>query len=67
MPITDCDWPHPLCEVLIDAAGGLGIPRNPDYNSGFQFGAGYYQRFINQGRRVSAAEAFRDRSWPDKA
>ncbi len=58
LPITDCDWPHPLCEAFIDAAGGLGIPRNPDYNSGFQFGAGYYQRFINQGRRVSAAEAF---------
>lgn len=58
VPITDMDWIHPVCEAFIDAAGGLGIPRNPDYNSGVQFGAGYYQRFIHNGRRVSAARAF---------
>lgn len=58
VPITDMDWIHPVCEAFLDAAGGLGIPRNPDYNSGTQFGAGYYQRFINNGRRVSAARAF---------
>ncbi|MCH9670966.1 MAG: GMC family oxidoreductase N-terminal domain-containing protein [Gammaproteobacteria bacterium] len=58
VPITDMDWIHPVCEAFLDSAGGLGIPRNPDYNSGLQFGAGYYQRFINNGRRVSAARAF---------
>ena len=58
VPITDMDWIHPVCEAFLDAAAGLGIPRNPDYNSGVQFGAGYYQRFINNGRRVSAAKAF---------
>ncbi|MCB1739708.1 MAG: GMC family oxidoreductase N-terminal domain-containing protein [Gammaproteobacteria bacterium] len=57
-PITDCDWLNPLCEAFIAAAGSLGIPRNPDYNAGTQFGAGYYQRFIHRGRRVSAADAF---------
>jgi choline dehydrogenase len=58
VPVTDMDWIHPVCEAFLDSAAGLGIPRNPDYNSGFQFGAGYYQRFINKGRRVSAARAF---------
>lgn len=56
--VTDCDWQHPLCEAFIDAAGGLGIPRNADYNAGLQFGAGYYQRFIHNARRVSAADAY---------
>lgn len=58
VPITDMDWIHPVCEAFLASAGGLGIPRNPDYNSGLQYGAGYYQRFINKGRRVSAAKAF---------
>jgi choline dehydrogenase len=58
VPVTDMDWIHPVCEAFLNSAAGLGIPRNPDYNSGFQFGAGYYQRFINKGRRVSAANAF---------
>ena len=44
VPVTDMDWIHPVCEAFLDSAAGLGIPRNPDYNSGFQFGAGYYQR-----------------------
>jgi choline dehydrogenase len=57
-PVTDIDWINPLCEAFLASAEGLGIPRNPDYNSGTQYGAGYYQRFINGGRRVSAADAF---------
>ena len=57
-PVTDIDWFNPVCEAFLASAEGLGIPRNPDYNSGVQFGAGYYQRFIHRGRRVSAADAF---------
>lgn len=58
LPITDSDWSNPLAEALLDAAAGAGIPRAADYNSGFQFGAGYFQRYIHKGRRVSSAKAF---------
>jgi choline dehydrogenase len=58
MPITDLDWRNPVSEAFLDSAVGLGIPRNPDYNSGYQFGSGYFQRFIHRGKRVSAANAF---------
>ncbi len=58
LPITDSDWLNPLVEAFITAAEGMGIPRSRDYNAGFQFGAGYFQRFIHEGKRVSAAKAF---------
>ena len=32
--------------------------RAVDYNSGTQFGAGYFQRYIHKGWRVSSANAF---------
>ncbi|MCO6415032.1 GMC family oxidoreductase N-terminal domain-containing protein, partial [Siccirubricoccus sp. KC 17139] len=56
--VTDNDWIHPLSEAFIEGCVGLGIPRNPDYNSGDQAGVGYYQRAIRNGIRVSAARAF---------
>ena len=58
IPVTDMDWIHPLSEAFIAGCVGMGIPRNPDYNSGDQAGVGYYQRTIHRGRRVSAAVAF---------
>jgi choline dehydrogenase len=58
LPITDCNWRHPLCDAFIEAAHGLGLPRNPDYNGASQLGVGYYQSYIHKGRRVSAARAF---------
>ena len=58
LPITDIDWINPLAEAFLHAAAGAGIPRTADYNSGFQFGAGYFQRYIHRGRRVSCADAF---------
>ena len=58
LPITDCDWRHPLCDAFIDAAVSLGLPRNPDYNAGTQTGVGYFQRWIRNGWRISAARAF---------
>jgi choline dehydrogenase len=58
LPITDCDWRHPLCDAFIDAAVGIGIPRNPDYNAKTQTGVGYFQRWIRNGWRISAARAF---------
>ena len=58
IPVTDMDWFHPVTEAFIQGCVGLGIPRNPDYNSGNQAGIGYFQRAILNGRRVSAARAF---------
>ena len=58
LPITNPDWTNALAEAFIVGAGELGIPRNPDYNGERQEGAGYFQRNIHRGRRVSAAHAF---------
>jgi len=58
LPVTDIDGSDPICDAFIDGAAGLGIPRNPDYNGATQAGVGYFQRVIENGRRVSAARAF---------
>ena len=58
LPITDLDLIHPVCEAFIEGAETLGIPRNPDYNSGNQAGSGYFQRTVHKGYRYSAAKAF---------
>ncbi len=58
IPVTSQDWIHPMSEAFIRGVEGLGIPRNPDYNSGDQAGVGYYQRAILNGRRVSAARGY---------
>lgn len=58
MPITDLDLTHPVCEAFIEGAAQMGIPRNPDYNSGDQAGTGYFQRTVHRGYRYSAAKAF---------
>lgn len=58
LKVTPSPWTHPICEAFLAGAQTLGIPRNPDYNSGSQFGAAYAQRTIANGRRQSAATAF---------
>jgi choline dehydrogenase len=58
LPITESDWRHPLCNAFIEAAVNAGVPHNPDYNAATQAGVGYYQRYIEKGWRVSAAQAF---------
>ena len=58
LPITDLDLIHPVCEAFIEGAAQMGIPRNPDYNSGDQAGTGYFQRTVSKGYRYSAAKAF---------
>lgn len=58
LPITDPDWHNELCEAFIQGATEFDIPRNPDYNGAQQEGAGYFQRTIYRGRRVSCADAF---------
>ncbi len=58
LPITDCDWRHPLCDAYIESAREFGMPSHVDYNAADQTGAGYYQRWIVDGWRVGAAKAF---------
>lgn len=58
LPITNSDWHNALCESFLAGASEYGIPRNPDYNGARQEGAGYFQRNIHRGRRVTCADAF---------
>jgi choline dehydrogenase len=58
LPVTDCDWRHPLYDAFIDAGVQFGLPRDVDYNGESQRGVGYYQRLIENGWRVSTARAF---------
>ncbi len=58
LKVTPSPWTHPLCDAFLASAESLGIPRNPDYNAGQQFGAAYSQRTIASGRRQSASRAF---------
>nr|MBX2880970.1 GMC family oxidoreductase N-terminal domain-containing protein [Granulosicoccus sp.] len=48
----------PLCDAFIEAASQTGLPKHNDYNAESQRGAGYYQRFIYQGKRETVASAF---------
>lgn len=47
-----------LMEAIFDGAEEIGIPRNKDFNGLTQEGAGYYQFFIREARRCSAAVAY---------
>ena len=48
----------PLCEAVIQAGVGLGLPRRDDLNGIDQEGIGYFPATIKNGWRVSAASAF---------
>ncbi len=58
IPVTDCDWTHPIIDAFIDGAVNSGVPRNQDYNNGHQEGIGFYQRAIHNGWRRSSARMF---------
>ncbi|MBN9511988.1 MAG: choline dehydrogenase [Alphaproteobacteria bacterium] len=58
--VADMIERHELCDAFIDAAEGMGYPRNPDYNNGKQEGFGYYQTTMKGGKRWSTARAFID-------
>lgn len=58
IPVRPMDWFHPISESFIEAAVAAGHKRNPDYNSGDQEGVGYFQRTIENGVRISAANGF---------
>ncbi|MBV8835096.1 MAG: GMC family oxidoreductase N-terminal domain-containing protein [Alphaproteobacteria bacterium] len=58
--ITDIDESGPLYDSLFAAAESIGIPRNPDYNSGEQEGITMTQASIRGGRRMSTAKVYLD-------
>ena len=58
LTVTTMDWHDPLCEAFMAGAMSLGIPRNHDYNGAIQEGVSYCQRTIENGLRISAANAF---------
>src|ERR1700746_1261847 len=56
--VKDLRSVNPLTRAFLEAAGALGIPRNPDFNSERQDGAGLYQVTQKNGSRHSAADAY---------
>jgi choline dehydrogenase len=56
--INDIDESGPLYDSLFAAAESIGIPRNPDYNSGEQEGIAMTQGSIHRGRRMSTARVY---------
>ncbi len=56
--ITDSDETGPLYDSLFAAAESIGIPRNPDYNSGEQEGIAMTQASISRGTRMSTAKVY---------
>ena len=41
---------HALCDLFIEAATSLGVPFNPDFNGESQWGCGYYQATLKNGK-----------------
>ena len=60
LKVTDSDETGPLYESLFAAAESIGIPRNPDYNSGDQEGIAMTQASISGGFRNSTARVYLD-------
>jgi choline dehydrogenase-like flavoprotein len=53
------EWqPDPIQESVMAAIRAVGVPFNPDYNSGTLDGAAWMQLTLKDGRRQSAADAY---------
>jgi choline dehydrogenase len=60
-PLAVSNLPRdPLSDAFIAAAGRCGIPATPDFNTGDNTGAGYFQMTTRDGVRQSTARAFLD-------
>jgi choline dehydrogenase-like flavoprotein len=59
-PLSVSDNPNPnrLSTAFVQGCMELGMPYNPDFNSGTQAGAGLYQTTTRNGRRASAAVCY---------
>jgi choline dehydrogenase len=56
--VDDLVCHNPLSTAFVAACEQIGVPRNDDFNSGTQEGAGFYQVTQKSGRRWSAANAY---------
>ena len=58
LKVSDIDHIHPLTRAWLQACQQMGLPLNPDFNSGDQAGAGLYQITARGMRRSSTAVAY---------
>jgi choline dehydrogenase-like flavoprotein len=56
--VSDLPSYNQVSRAYVDGCVEFGMPRNPDFNSGKQEGAGLYQTTTRKGRRSSAAVAY---------
>jgi choline dehydrogenase len=58
--VTNPEPREAIFATLIEAAGEVGIPHNPDYNGAWQDGIAMSQATIASGRRMSTARCYLD-------
>lgn len=58
LAVSDIDQIHPLTRAWLMACQQMGMPLNPDFNSGDPAGCGLYQITARGRRRSSAARAY---------
>ena len=58
--VTNPEPRDPIFQALIEAAGQVGVPHNPDYNGASQEGIAMSQATIAHGRRMSTARCYLD-------
>lgn len=58
LTVSDLMGPNRLSLAFVQGCMDVGMPHNPDFNSGWQEGAGLYQTTTRKGRRCSTAVAY---------
>ena len=60
LAVNDVPDHDPAEHLWVKAAQQAGLPLNEDFNSGDQYGVGFFQAMLENGERVSPADAFLD-------
>jgi len=60
LPVMDVPNHDPAEKLWVQAAQEYGLPYNDDFNSGDQYGCGFFQVFMKEGERCGPATAFLD-------
>lgn len=60
LPVVDVPNHDPAEDLWVEAAKEFGLPFNEDFNSGDQYGCGFFQVFMRDGERCGPATAFLD-------
>jgi Choline dehydrogenase and related flavoproteins len=58
LPVMDVPNHDPAEKLWVQAAQEYGLPYNDDFNSGDQYGCGFFQVFMKNGERCGPATAF---------